>query len=140
MSSNRRCYLYVTNNTDETFISAPPTDVVKHVVKHVSEIPPHSKDLLVLETKGTSGTATGSYVTDKIYPADKSGYVEISISCPWHSDNSYKISNYLNPNKYIVTSGLQSKSGNTIVHVTISPVSSSVQDAMNFVEEEEISL
>ncbi|WP_445710115.1 hypothetical protein [Flavobacterium sp.] len=87
-----------------------------HIVSGPNNLSAEAIRELIIETKGTSGTATGSHVEQTI--AMKSGgYIVVSISCPFSSDNSVKL--VKNSTKYDVQVNLRSKSGEAKVDLLI---------------------
>ncbi|MBF4270056.1 hypothetical protein EAY71_24665 [Vibrio anguillarum] len=126
MSGHSRCSLYVSNLTDTTCIAMKPTDVQSHVISGPSNVEPRQEGHLVVKTKGTSGTATGSHVTERLYLQEPdgttqvAGYIEVSISCPFSSDNGHKVTN---TTPYQVIHQLRSKSGEAVVDLVIRDIS-----------------
>lgn len=127
MSGNCKCSLFVSNEVDATVIAMEPTDVQAHIVNGPSNVEPGAKGQLVVKTKGTSGTATGSHVHERLNLKKPDGtyldgYIEISISCPFSSSNSYDL-NVVPPFPYHVIHQLRSKSGPAVVDVVIRDIS-----------------
>jgi hypothetical protein len=126
MSGNCRCSLYVSNLTDMTCITMKPTDVQSHIISGPSNVEPRQEGKLIVKTKGTSGTATGSHVNQRLYlqnpggTTQAPGYIEVSISCPFSSDNGYKVTN---TTQYHCISQLRSKSGEAKVDLIIRDIS-----------------
>ncbi|CAL2092168.1 conserved hypothetical protein [Tenacibaculum sp. 190524A05c] len=116
MSGKRRCFLYVTNETNDTGKSLEPTEVQSHVVDGPHDVTPKSNREKIVETKGTSGTATGSHVEQTIN-FSSGGSVTVAISCPFSSHNSTKL--VQNSTKYKVEPILRSPSGDAIVNLYI---------------------
>lgn len=127
MSGNCRCSLYVSNSTDATVIAMEPTDVQSHVINGPSNVEPNAEGQLVVKTKGTSGTATGSHVHERLNFQTKDGkhiegYISVSISCPFSSSNSYDV-HVEPPFPYHVIHQLRSKSGPAAVDIVIRDIS-----------------
>ena len=116
MSGKRKCFLYATNLTDDSGISETPSDVQSHVVSGPNNLTPHSNNQLIIETKGTSGTATGSHVEQTI-AMQSGGFITVAISCPFSSKNSSKL--VQNTTRYDVYSKLQSEDGDAKVYLMI---------------------
>ncbi|WP_299104206.1 hypothetical protein [uncultured Tenacibaculum sp.] len=116
MSGKRKCFLYATNLTTDSGISSQPTEVQSHIVSGPNNVTPNSNRELIVETKGTSGTATGSHVEQTI-AMSSGGFITIAISCPFSSSNSYKLVE--NTTNFEVKAELESKHGDAKVYLLI---------------------
>jgi len=114
-SGNCQCFIYVDNQLNENLIAGPIGKYKTHIMQQPQDIIA-GENMKGVSTKGTSGSATGSYVTQAWSLGDES--FEVFVDCPFSSSNKYTL-NTESFNDYLVEAELVSPHGIAVVNVKV---------------------